>query len=368
MPAQLYVSLQNDDRIARYAVDAESGRLTHLGDVAAPDGPAPMAVHPTGTTLYVGQRGPGATQGGRVDGLPRPEFALTSFAIAAESGELTRSGSRVPLLGEPCFLATDRRGRFLLSACFQAGHCAVHPIAADGALGGEAIEWWETNSGAHSFQTDPTNRFGFVPHVAQSPALRRLPEGRQTAVNAIFQFTFDQESGRLAPNDPPRVAAPEGAGPRHFAFHPTMPLLYVDNEQGSSVTIYTLDSTKGTLTAGPTTSTLPPGFAANNAPSDLCLHPNGRYLYVANRGHNSIAVLQVGESGGGLTPTDWAEAPGGPRTLALDPTGRFLYCGGLEAGQIRGYRIDQTTGALTAIETLGAGNLPMWIVIVDLGR
>jgi 6-phosphogluconolactonase len=366
MPAQLYVSLQNDDRIARYALDENSGRLKHIGDVAAPDGPAPMAVHPTGTTLYVGQRGPGATQGGRVDGLPRPEFALTSFAIAADSGELIPSGSRVPLLGEPCFLATDRRGRFLLSACFQAGHCAVHPIAADGALGGDAIEWRDTNSGAHAFQVDPTNRFGFVPHVAQSPALRRLPQGSQTAANAIFQFRFDEETGRLTPNDPPRIGAPDQAGPRHFAFHPTLPLLYVDNEQGSSVTIYTLDPAQGTLTPGPTTSTLPSGFAATNAPSDLCLHPGGRFLYVANRGHNSIAVLQVDAAGGELTPIAWAEAPGGPRTLALDPSAQFLYCGGLEHGQIRGYRIDQATGALTAIETLQVGNWPMWIVIIPL--
>src|SRR5215472_11513509 len=152
MPSQLYVSLQNDDRISRYAVAAESGLLTHLGDVPAPDGPAPMVVHPAGTALYVGHRGPGAAQGGRMDGIPRPEFALTSFAIDQNIGALTPSGMRVPLLGEPCFLATDRRGRFLLSAYYQAGHCAVHPIAADGALGGEAIEWRDTSCGAHSFQ------------------------------------------------------------------------------------------------------------------------------------------------------------------------------------------------------------------------
>jgi len=259
MPSQLYISLQNDDRIARYAVDGDSGRLRHLGDVPSPDGPAPMTVHPAGTALYVGHRGTGSTMGGRMDGMPKPEFSLTSFAIDHRSGDLTLSGARVPLLGEPCFLATDRRGRFLLSAYYQAGHCAVHPIDERGALGGAAIEWRDTNSGAHSFQVDPTNRFGFVPHIAQSPALRRLPPGRQTAANAIFQFTFDQETGRLAPNDPLRVGAAEQSGPRHFVFHPSKPLLYVDNEQGSSVTICTLDPARGTLAPGTTTSTCRPG-------------------------------------------------------------------------------------------------------------
>src|SRR5690242_2893596 len=106
MRAQLYVSLQDEDRIARYALDEAGGRLTLLGHVPAPDGPAPMALHPTGNALYVGNRGPGAGRGGRVDGRPRPEFALSSFAVDRRTGELSPSGARVPLLGEPCFLTT----------------------------------------------------------------------------------------------------------------------------------------------------------------------------------------------------------------------------------------------------------------------
>jgi 6-phosphogluconolactonase len=365
MPYQMYVSLQNEDRIARYAVDEATGRLSHIGDVACPDGPAPMAVHPSGTALYVGHRGPGSTKGGSMDGRPKPTFSLTSFVIDRRTGDLTPSGTRVQLLGEPCYLTTDRRGRFLLSAYYQAGHCAVHPIDAQGALGGEAVEWRETNSGAHSFQTDPANRFGFVPHIAQSSGLRRLPESRQTAANAIFQLRFDQETGRLTPNDPPRVAAPEQAGPRHFAFHPSKPLLYVDNEQGSSVTIYTLDPERGTLTPGATRSTTPPDFTASSMPSDLCLHPSGHFLHVANRGHNSVVTFRIDEVGE-LNPSGWVECPPGPRTLALDPSGRFLYCAGLDAGELKGYRVDQESGALEEIESLRAGDLPMWIAIVEL--
>jgi 6-phosphogluconolactonase len=274
----------------------------------------------------------------------------------------------VPLPGEPCFLATDRRGRLLLSAYYQAGHCAVHPIDERGALGGAAIEWRDTNSGAHSFQVDPTNRFAFVPHIAQSPPLDRLPEGRQTAANAIFQFRFDQETGQLMPNEPPRVGPAGPLGPRHFVFHPMLPLLYVDNEQGSSVTVYTLDPIRGTLTPGATTSTLPDGFTGVNHPSEIALHPGGRWLYVANRGHDSIAIFRVDATSSGIIPAGWAEAPAGPRTLALDPTGHFLYSSGLQRGELRGYRIDEESGALQEIETLAAGNLPMWIAIVALER
>lgn len=366
MPVQLYVSLQDDDRIARYALAEASGRLSRLGDLSVPGGPAPLAVHPNGDTLYVGHRGPGATRGGSMDAEPRPEFALSSFAIDRRTGELTPSGRRVPLRGGPCFLSTDRRGRFLLSAYYQAGHCAVHPIDASGALGGEAIEWRDTNSGAHSFRVDASNRFAFVPHIAQSPPLQRLPDGRQTAANAIYQFRFDQETGRLTPNDPPRAGPAEPLGPRHFVFHPTLPLLFADNEQGSSVSAYTLDQERGTLTLGATTSTLPAGFTGTNHPSEIVLHPGGRWLYVANRGHDSIAILAVDAASGALNPAGWAEAPAGPRTLALDLGGRYLFSSGLSQGELRSYRIDGASGALQPIEALAVGMLPMWIAAVEL--
>ncbi len=366
MSTQLYVSLQDDDRIARYALDEESGRLAHRGDLAVPDGPAPMALHPSGRVLYVGRRGPGAGRGGRMDGMPRPEFGLSSFAIDRRTGDLAPAGSRVPVGGGPCYLSTDRRGRFLLSAYYQAGHCAVHPIDEQGALGGAAIEWRDTNSGAHSIQTDPANRFAFVPHIAQSPGLSRLPEGRRTAANAIVQFRFDEATGRLTPNDPPQVSPDGPYGPRHFVFHPALPLLYVDNEQGSSVTVYRLDRARGTLTPGATISTLPDGFTGSNHPSEIVMHPSGRWLYVANRGHNSIAVFTVDGASGALRPAGWAAAPAGPRTLAIDPAGRFLYSSGLEHGELRGYRIDPASGALQEVETLTVGALPMWITIVAL--
>jgi 6-phosphogluconolactonase len=128
-------------------------------------------------------------------------------------------------------VATDRRGRFLLSAYYQAGHCAVHPIDERGALGGAAIEW-RKQTPAPSFRVDPTNRFAFAPHIAQSPG---LPSSRRTGANAIFQFTFARTHRPADTQRPP--LKPAGGGPRHFAFHPSKPLLYVDNEQTSSVTV-----------------------------------------------------------------------------------------------------------------------------------
>ena len=366
MPVHAYVSLQNDHRVARFEVNPDDGRLTHLADVAVAEGPAPMALDPTGTTLYIGHRGAGSatTTGG--DGAPSPEFGLSSWTIDQRSGDLTQTGN-VPVLGEPCFVSTDRRGRFLLSAYYQAGHCAVHPLDTGGAVGGEAIEWLATNSGAHCFQTDPSNRFGYVPHIADaSGGLARLPEGRQSGANAIFQFRFDEETGRLTPNDPPRVGPAEPFGPRHYCFHPTKNLVYVNNEQGSSVTVYALDRERGTLAAGQTVSTLPEGSTERNSTSQIRLDPRGRFLYVGNRGHNTIASFSVDEATGDLTPSGWADAEPVPRALNVEPSGRFLYAAGLESGRLTTFAIDEQAGALSPVETIEVGNVPMWVLFAEL--
>ena len=352
MAFHLYVSLQDDDRIVRYVMDPETGKLERQGVVEINGGPAPLAIHPTRTALYVGCR---------------REFRLSSFAIDQVTGDLTPTG-HVELGGEPCYLSTDRSGRYVLSAYYQAGHCAVHPIATTGAVGGAAIEWLETHSGAHCFQTDPSNQYAFLPHIAAgSGGLARLPAGRQEAVNAIFQFKFDAATGYLTPNTPPSISPEAPDGPRHFCFHPSKDLMYVCNEQGCSVTVYALDRASGTLTAGQSVTTLPEGFTGSSSCSQIRIHPSGRHLYAPNRGHNSIASFIVDETTGALTPTGWTEVDPVPRAFSLDPTGQFLYVSGLETGNLIGFRIDQQSGALTRLETYAVGALPMWVLITELG-
>ena len=342
MAVHMYVSLQGDNRIVRFVMDPDTGGLEGRDAVEIDGGPAPLAIGPTGASLYVGRR----------DGL-----VLSSYAIDRKTGGLTPTGD-VSLEGEPCYLSTDRTGRHVLSAYYQAGHCAVHPIDETGAVGGAATEWLETGSGAHCFMTDPSNRYAFLPHIANgSGGIARLPADRQEAVNAIHQYRFDAATGRLTPNDPPVVSQEAEIGPRHYRFHPSKDLVYVSNEQGGSVTVYALDSSRGTLTAKQTITTLPAGYSGHISCSQIQMHPQGSHLYVGNRGHNSIASFAIDEATGALTATGWTE---------VDPTGNFLYVTGLETGNMTGFRVDQQTGALTRLETHALGALPMWVLIADL--
>jgi len=366
MPVHLYASAQNDNRVRHFEVDTDTGRLAHLADTEVPDGPGPLAVAPDATTLFVGHRGRASVETTGGAGIPRPEFGLSSWAVDPESGDLTQTG-RVHTEGEPCFLSTDRRGRFLLSAYYQAGACAVHPLDAAGALGGDAIEWRPTNSGAHSFQVDRANRFAFVPHIAEgSGGLARLPEGRRTGINAILQFRFDQQTGQLTPNDPPRVTPEDPIGPRHYAFHPTRDLVYVNNEQGSVVTTYALDPDRGTLSPVQTVPTIPEGHDRPNAPAQIHIDPNGRYLFCSNRGHDSIAAYLIDAATGQLTPAGWTAVGERPRAFGVDPTGRFLYVTSQVAGTLAAYRIDERTTALTHLDTYEVGQVPMWVSFATL--
>ena len=338
MAYYMYVSLSQEDKVLRLALDGNTGALERLGETAAPGRPAPLAASPDRRFLYVGRR----------DALE-----VSSYRIDPADGDLSLLGT-AGLESDPCFLSTDRRGRYLLSAYYNAGHAAVHPIGPDGTATAPPVEWRRTGTGAHCFQTDPTNRYGFVPHIAAGDG-----------PNAIFQFHFDPDTGQLAPNTPDRVSPAEPLGPRHFCFHPGKDIIYCSNEQGCRVTGYHLEPATGVLTAFQTLSTLPDGFAGRNSCSQIQITPNGKYLYAPNRGHDSIAGFAV-DAGGMLTALGQTPSEKTPRAFSIDPTGNFLYSAGLESGQLAAFRIDDATGALTRIYTYAVGQGPMWVLIIDV--
>ena len=336
MTMQMYITLSEEDRIARYEVDTETGALTHIGDVRTAARPAPLAVNPARDRLYVGCR---------------DEIAISSYAIG-DGGGLAHIGD-VAVDNDPCYLATDRAGRFLLSAYYEGGRCAVHAIGDDGAAVSPPVEWLATDKGAHSMQTDPANRFAFVPHISGG-----------NGPNAIFQFRFDAETGHITPNTPARVTPNAELGPRHFCFHPHKDILYFSDEQGCSVTAYNFDADAGTLSGFQTTSTLPDGYDGQNSCSQIQIASSGEFLYAPNRGHNSIACFSVDADSGALTAIGHAESEAVPRAFSIDPTGQYLYAAGLDTGKLAAYRIEDD-GTLARIATYDVGEGPMWVLIID---
>jgi 6-phosphogluconolactonase len=225
MPSSLYVCLQDDNKIASFTIDAATGRLAPQADVPAVGGPSVLAISPDRRTLYVGYR---------------TQPAISSFRIDQNTGGLTLQGT-ASQEHAPTFLAPDRTGRYLLCAYYQGGGAAVHPLAADGAVGAPSLGWLATATGAHAIATDPSNRFAFVPHIARLNDNVLEPPKENPGPNVIMQFRFDAQTGGLTPNSPFRVEQTDRLGPRHYCFHPTRDLVFFSNELGCSVTAYRLD-------------------------------------------------------------------------------------------------------------------------------
>jgi 6-phosphogluconolactonase len=350
MPNALYVGLQDEDKIVAFTIDANTGQLTRQAEVPASDGPSVLAISPDRRTLYVGHRS---------------QPAISSFRIDQGTGGLTLLGT-VSQEHAPTFLAPDRTGKYLLCAYYQGGGAAVHPLGADGAAGGPSLGWLATATGAHAIATDPSNRFAFVPHIARLQDNVLEPPKDNPGPNVIMQFRFDPESGRLTPNSPSRVEQTERLGPRHYCFHPTQDVVYFSNEQGCSVTAYRLDRATGALSAVQTISTLPGGFTARNTCSQIHLTPSGRFLYVGNRGHNSIAGFAV-DASGRLTAAGHASTEPVPSAFGLDPAGHFVFAAGSASGRLASYRINGDTGALTPLTTYAVGQRPQAVLATRLG-
>ena len=209
MTSYVYVAAQDDNKIAIFNLNEDSGQLTAAGEITVDGGPSLLAISPNRQTLYAGHR--------EVPGL-------SSYSIDQDSGGLTRNGS-VDLSTPPAFLSTDRTGRYLLSSYYAGGHAGVHPLGADGSVGGDPTAWVATDVGAHSMLTDRSNRFAYVPHIAKQNDNVLEPPKNIDGPNIIYQFRFDESNGQLTANDPPTLAQDDDLGPRHYCFHPSLDLV-----------------------------------------------------------------------------------------------------------------------------------------------
>ena len=349
MTTYVYVAAQDDNKVSVFTMDENTGSLDLRSEIAAPGGPSLLAISPDRGALYIGHR-------------EVPE--ITSHRIDDSTGGLTQNGSVTPD-GAAAFLATDRTGKFLLSAYYQGGHVAVHPIGGDGSLGGAPTAWLDTEVGAHAVQTDRSNRFAFVPHIARQNDNVLEPPKNIPGPNRIYQFRFEEATGSLTANSPLQLEQDDMTGPRHYCFHPSLDVVYFSNEQGCSVSAYQI-GLSGTLSAIQTVSTLPAGVTARNTCSQIQFSPSGDFLFVPNRGHNSIASFAV-DAVGRLTPAGHAATEAVPSAFSLDPQGKFVFAAGSATGKLAAYSIDSQTGGLTPLQTYSVGERPMSVLTTALG-
>lgn len=314
--------------------DSTHGTLGTPQLAGAAVNPSFLAIHPNQKFLYaVGEIG--EFKGKRAGGI-------SAFAINAQSGDLTLLNQESSVGTGPCHLVVDRSGKCVLAANYGGGSTCVLPIRADGSVGpasafvqhrgSSANKQRQAAPHAHSVNVDPGNRFAFVADLG---------------LDQVLVYRLDSAKGTLTANDPPFATLAPGAGPRHFCFHPSGRFAYVINELHSTVTAFTYDADKGTLQAIQTISSIPHEFDGKSFTAEVVAHPNGKFLYGSNRGHNSIAVFTIDQETGKLT---FVETQGKgvkvPRNFNVDPTGKYMLVANQDGDDIVVFRVDQETGKL----------------------
>ena len=316
-------------------MDLKSGTLTEPQLAAETVNPAFLAVHPTKKYLYcVGEI---SEFEGKKTG------AVSAFAIDAATGLLAPLNKQSSVGTGPCHLVVDATGKAVLVANYGGGSVASLPIAADGKLGAAASaiqhQGSSVNKGrqeaphAHSINLDKANRFAFCADLG---------------LDQILIYKFDAAAATLAPNDPPYGVVAPGSGPRHFAFHPSGKFAYVCNEMTSGITAFNYNATAGAIEEIHTLSTLPEPVKGNST-AEVQVHPSGKFVYVSNRGHDSLAIFTIDQVTGKLTAAGHQKTGGKtPRNFGIDPTGQFILAANQSTHDVFVFRIDQATGQLTA--------------------
>ncbi|MEV6999093.1 lactonase family protein [Streptomyces sp. NPDC093982] len=299
--------------------DPESGRITGTGTIAGVGDPSYLAVHPNGRTLYAVNE--------------REDGAVTAVRLA----DRKVLGSRSTGGAAPCHLSVHPSGRWLLSANYGTGSVAVHPIDASGALGER------TDLVTHSDPAPGPGQDG--PHAHQFVT---SPDGGHVlavdlGTDTVYSYRLDQKAGTLA--EVARAKTEPGAGPRHLTFHPGGRYAYLANEVDNTVAVCAYDAGTGRLSIGAAQSTgTGPG---TNYPAQLVVTRNGRYAYLANRGHNSLARYAVEADGARLRLLDTVPVSGDfPRQIALSPDGTLLFTANQRSSTVSVFHVDEDSGEL----------------------
>jgi 6-phosphogluconolactonase len=314
-------------------LDGDTGALSTPALAAETPDPAWITLTPDKKFLYAIH--PSAAQ-------------ATGFAVDVTSARLTPlpapERSEVGSAQPPSHLAVDATGRALLAANYREGFVAAIPIHANGTLGAPTAIQHEGKGThptrqekphVHSVTLSPDNRFVIVLDLG---------------LDKVFSYALDPASAKLTPAHPPFILAAAGAGPRHFKFGASGRHAYAINELNNTIVAYDYDAARGALTPKQVVPTLPPDFTGANTTAEIRVHPNGKFVYGSNRGHDSIAVFAVDPVTGSLSAQPLEiMATGGknPRNFALSSDGKWLVCAHQDTALLTVFRIDSATGRLT---------------------
>ena len=334
-PVPVYVGCytrRGGEGVMRLTLDPATGALSEPTLAAPATDPSFLAASPDGRFVYACSEVFG---GGRANGV-------TAFRVAGD-GSLEELNAR-PSAPDGrkagcCHVAVAAGGRVVLAANYGGGSVIAFPVNADGSLGEAGGYAEHTGTGpnpkrqeaphAHAFTPAPGGRFAIAPDLG---------------ADRLFVYAVDAETAELTEHA--IYGTPPGGGPRHVAFTPDGTRAVVCLEMGNRALLLAWDADAGTFSPLDDEPTLPAEFGGDSTTAEVRVHPGGRFAYVSNRGHDSVAVFEI--AGDALKPVEVEPATvKTPRGMALTPDGSFLLVAGQDSDDVTSFRVEPETGALT---------------------
>jgi 6-phosphogluconolactonase len=312
--------------IYAWRFDSNTGALEPMGLMAETPQPAHIWIAPNGKTLYTVNW---ETQG-----------TVSAFHIDPHTGALTFLNKTSAHGAQPNQVVVDPSGTVAVTVNYTSGSLAAYKLEPDGKLGeafyvdqhtGKPLSSKQPGPKQHGIQFSKDNRFMYIADLG---------------LDRVYSYHFDAKAPSIKPCDTAYVETHAGAGPRRIQMSPDGKFLYVDHETDSEVSVFTIDGCA--LKQIQVIGTVPDDAKAKNSTAELTISPDGRNLYVGNRGHDTIAVFDIDRKTGQLTRT--ANVPSGgrtPRNVRIDPTGRWFFAANENGGNVTEFKIDKATGNLT---------------------
>jgi len=334
----------NGQGIFRFEADPQTGALSRQTLAAKTPNPSWIVIHPSRRYLYAVN-----------EIVDKESGSVSAFAIEPATGDLTPLNVVSSEGRGPAHMSLDASGRFAFVANYAGGTVAVLPVAEDGKLGAAVDVHRDIGAvGARAATNGPPGSFAISGHDApHAHMIAPDPENRfvlavDLGQDRIYVYRFDRSSGKLGPSEAtPFVSFPSGDGPRHFAFHPNGRWLFALGEESSTIALFDYDAMHGALRLRQTISSLPEGFAGTNFTSEVVISADGRFLYAANRLHDTIAICAIGADGRLARIGEVSTLGDYPRHCTFDPTGKFFYVCNQRSDNITCFRMNRETGFLS---------------------
>lgn len=310
-----------------FSFNSNTGEMVHIQSIEGVVNPSYLVMDKTYRHLY-------AVQG---------DTALVSvFNVNSVSGQLTFIDSEYTGGINPVHLTLSNDGHFLVIANYASGSLSSLPVLNDGTLDPLVdLVVLKGEAGPHRIQQSSSH-----PHQVQLDPSGKWIVSPDKGLDKVFVHSLSKE-GMFIPNDLAANHTRNGAGPRHIAFHPNGKFGYIANELNSTIGAYLFDASEGVLTPFQILSTLPNNYTGDNTASGIFTSRDGRFVYVSNRGNDSIAIYEINAKSGELTPVDIVKTGGKqPRFFTFDITGKWLFAANEKSNTLSKFEVNRKTGTL----------------------